>query len=168
MALQQKVGTNLAPAIAGMPGSVIDAHYSAEGHQAASPITVGTFVFADTTDPTKVSNKGSATALVRGIATYVRNYVTAGLDASMVIAKGQTVTVAGQGKWWVKATNAQAKVGDYVFATQADGTVFTNAANAAQVGKTLTNFRVESVLGTEANSLVLISNQTPSVVQVGA
>lgn len=169
MGLQKKVGANLAPAIAGMPGSVIDGHYSAEVHLAADQVTIGTFVFADGTDNEKVTNKGTATKFVRGIAVYVRNYVSAKLDATMTVPKGSHVTVATQGNFWVIATNASPKIGQYVYAKQADGTVVTDNSNTvSNADKVLTNFRVVKVLGTAENSLVLISNQGAAVTQVGA
>lgn len=169
MGLQQKVGMNLAPAIAGMPGSVIDGHYTTETPQAADQVTIGTFVFADGTNNDMVTNKGTATKFLRGLAVYVRNYVSANLAPSMVVPKGAYVTVATQGNFWVIATNATPKVGQYVYAKQADGTIHTDDSNAnGGSDKVLTNFRVVKVMGKDANSLVLISNQGTAVTQVGA
>lgn len=166
MALQSKVSQRICPAIAGMPASVVETHYLAKTPQAATAIPVGAFVFADTTDPNKVSNTG--TGMVRGIAIFVRGYVSPGTTPSATIPAGAPVTVATEGKVWVVATNASAKVGDYVFASQTDGSVLTNASNAAQGGHTLTNFRVEAVEGESAKSLVLISNQVAAVTQAAS
>ena len=166
MALQSQVYQTLAAAIPGMPGSVIEAHYTAPTFIGTAAITVGNFVFADATDPDKIAPSG--TGMVRGLAIFTRAYVGTTNAASTVIPKGQPVTVATNGKFWVNCTNANAAVGDYVFASQTDGSVSTAAANTAQSGKTMTNFRVEKVLGTAANSLILISNQSAAVTQSGA
>ena len=164
MALQTKVNVQMAPAIAGMPASVVESHYTALTHIAADPITVGNFVFADTTDGNKVSAKGAG--MVRGLAIYTRQYVVGSVTAenSMVIPAGKLVQVATNGKFWVVATNANAKIGDFVLASQDDGSVTTQTGNAQKASFTTTNFVVEKVLGTTAKSLVLISNQTATVV----
>lgn len=160
MALQSQVYTEMAPALPGMPASVLETHYTAETHITASVVTVGNFVFADATDPNKINQAG--TGLVRGLVVYTRAYV--GNGASLQLPKGIPVLVATNGKFWVVAKNANAKVGDYVFASQTDGSITTQTANTALASHTKTNFVVEEVLGTAANSLVLISNQTPAVV----
>lgn len=166
MALQTKVYTSMASALPGMPASTIETHYLALTPLASADITVGNFVFADTTTPSKVSPSG--TGMVRGIAVFVRNYVAAGFAPTMKIPAGAPVTVATNGKFWVTCTNTSPAVGHYVFASQTDGSVSTAAANTTQSGKTLTNFVVEAVTGTTANSLILISNQTPTVVATAA
>ena len=51
-----------------------------------------------------------------------------------------------------------------MLASQTDGSVTTQTSAAKKEGFTMTNFVVENVLGTEAKSLVLISNQQPNVV----
>lgn len=165
MALQSKVNVGLAPAIAGMPASVVETHYTAQTYQAASDLTVGNFCFADgTAAGTKVNKAG--TGILRGIVVYTRQYVTGEVTAAnaMVIPAGAFAQIATNGKFWVVAQNAQAKVGDYVLASQTDGSVTTQTGNAQKEGFTMTNFVVENVLGTEAKSLVLISNQQPNVV----
>ena len=165
MALQSKVNVGLAPAIAGMPASVVETHYTAQTYQAASDLTVGNFCFADGTDAgTKVNKAG--TGILRGIVVYTRQYITGEVTAAnaMVIPKGGFAQIATNGKFWVVAQNAQAKVGDYVLASQTDGSVTTQTGNAKKDGFTMTNFVVENVLGTEAKSLILISNQQPNVV----
>lgn len=161
MALQSKVNVGLAPAIAGMPASVVETHYTAQTYQAASDLTVGNFCFAD---GTKVNKAG--TGILRGIVVYTRQYITGEVTAAnaMVIPKGGFAQIATNGKFWVVAQNASAKVGDYVLASQADGSVTTQTGNAKKEGYTMTNFVVENVLGTEAKSLILISNQQPNVV----
>ena len=73
MALQSQVYTDMAPAVPGMPASVLETHYTAETHITASAVTVGNFVFADATDPTKVNQAG--TGMVRGLVVYTRAYV---------------------------------------------------------------------------------------------
>lgn len=165
MALQSKVNVGLAPAIAGMPASVVETHYTAQTYQAASDLTVGNFCFADATaGGTKVNEAG--TGILRGIVVYSRQYITGEVtaDNAMVIPKGAFAQIATNGKFWVVAQNASAKVGDYVLASQTDGSVTTQTGNAKKDGYTMTNFVVENVLGTEAKSLVLISNQQPNVV----
>ena len=165
MALQSKVNVGLAPAIAGMPASVVETHYTAQTYQAASDLTVGNFCFADATAAgTKVNKAG--TGILRGIVVYTRQYITGEVtaDNAMTIPKGGFAQIATNGKFWVVAQNAQAKVGDYVLASQTDGSVTTQKGNAKKDGFTMTNFVVENVLGTEAKSLVLISNQQPNVV----
>lgn len=165
MALQSKVNVGLAPAIAGMPASVVETHYTAQTYQAASDLTVGNFCFADATAAgTKVNKAGPG--ILRGIVVYTRQYITGEVTAAnaMVIPKGAFAQIATNGKFWVVAQNASAKVGDYVLASQTDGSVTTQAGNAKKEGYTMTNFVVENVLGTEAKSLVLISNQQPNVV----
>ena len=165
MALQSKVNVGLAPAIAGMPASVVETHYTAQTYQAASDLTVGNFCFADATVAgTKVNKAG--TGILRGIVVYTRQYITGEVtDANaMVLPKGAFAQIATNGKFWVVAQNAAAKVGDYVLASQTDGSVTTQTGNAKKEGFTMTNFVVENVLGTEAKSLVLISNQQPNVV----
>lgn len=165
MALQSKVNVGLAPAIAGMPASVVETHYTAQTYQAASDLTVGNFCFADATaDGTKVNKAG--TGILRGIVVYTRQYITGEVTAAnaMVIPKGAFAQIATNGKFWVVAQNASAKVGDYVLASQTDGSVTTQTGSAKKAGYTMTNFVVENVLGTEAKSLVLISNQQPNVV----
>lgn len=161
MALQSKVNVGLAPAIAGMPASVVETHYTAQTYQAASDLTVGNFCFAA---ETKVNKAG--TGILRGIVVYTRQYITGEVtDANaMVIPKGAFAQIATNGKFWVVAQNAQAKVGDYVLANQEDGSVTTQTGAAKKDGYTMTNFVVENVLGTKAKSLVLISNQQPNVV----
>lgn len=165
MALQSKVNVGLAPAIAGMPASVVETHYTAQTYQAASDLTVGNFCFAcATAAETKVNKAG--TGILRGIVVYTRQYITGEVTAAnaMVIPKGAFAQIATNGKFWVVAQNAQAKVGDYVLASQTDGSVTTQTGNAKKDGYTMTNFVVENVLGKEAKSLVLISNQQPNVV----
>jgi hypothetical protein len=165
MALQSKVNVGLAPAIAGMPASVVETHYTAQTYQAASDLTVGNFCFADATAAgTKVNKAGPG--ILRGIVVYTRQYITGEVTAAnaMVIPKGAFAQIATNGKFWVVAQNASAKVGDYVLASQADGSVTTQADNAKREDYTMTNFVVEKVLGTEAKPLVLISNQQPNVV----
>lgn len=165
MALQSKVNVGLAPAIAGMPASVVETHYTAQTYQAASDLTVGNFCFADgTAAGTKVNKAG--TGILRGIVVYTRQYITGEVTAAnaMVIPKGAFAQIATNGKFWVVAQNAAANVGDYVLASQTDGSVTTQTGNAKKDGYTMTNFVVENVLGTEAKSLVLISNQQPNVV----
>lgn len=165
MALQSKVNVGLAPAIAGMPASVVETHYTAQTYQAASDLTVGNFCFADATAAgTKVNKAG--TGILRGIVVYTRQYITGEVTAAnaMVIPKGAFAQIATNGKFWVVAQNAVAKVGDYVLASQTDGSVTTQTGNTKKDGYTMTNFVVENVLGTEAKSLVLISNQQPNVV----
>lgn len=160
MALQSKVNVGLAPAIAGMPASVVETHYTAQTYQAASDLTVGNFCFAD---GTKVNKAG--TGILRGIVVYTRQYITGKVtaDNAMTIPKGGFAQIATNGKFWVVAQNA-AKVGDYVLASQTDGSVTTQTDNAKKDGYTMTNFVVENVLGTKAESLILISNQQPNVV----
>lgn len=165
MALQSKVNMGLAPAIAGMPASVVETHYTAQTYQAASDLTVGNFCFADATaGGTKVNKAG--TGILRGLVVYTRQYITGEVTAAnaMVIPKGAFAQIATNGKFWVVAQNASAKVGDYVLASQTDGSVTTQTGNAKKAGYTMTNFVVENVLGTEAKSLILISNQQPNVV----
>lgn len=165
MALQSKVNVGLAPAIAGMPASVVETHYTAQTYQAASDLTVGNFCFADgTADGTKVNKAG--TGILRGIVVYTRQYITGEVTAAnaMVIPSGAFAQIATNGKFWVVAQNASAKVGDYVLASQTDGSVTTQTGNAKKDGYTMTNFVVEKVLGAEAKSLILISNQQPNVV----
>lgn len=165
MALQSKVNVGLTPAIAGMPASVVETHYTAQTYQAASDLTVGNFCFADDKDAgTKVKNAGNG--ILRGIVVYTRQYITGEVtdDNAMVIPKGAFAQIATNGKFWVVAQNAQAKVGDYVFASQTDGSVTTQTGNAKKEGFTMTNFVVENVLGKEAKPLILISNQQPNVV----
>ena len=165
MALQSKVNVGLAPAIAGMPASVVETHYTAQTYQAASDLTVGNFCFADATAAgTKVNKAG--TGILRGIVVYTRQYITGEVtaDNAMVIPKGAFAQIATNGKFWVVAQNAGAKVGDYVLASQTDGSVTTQTGAAKKDGYTMTNFVVENVLGTEAKSLILISNQQPNVV----
>lgn len=165
MALQSKVNMGLAPAIAGMPASVVETHYTAQTYQAASDLTVGNFCFADSTAAgTKVNKAGAG--ILRGIVVYTRQYITGEVTAAnaMVIPAGAFAQIATNGKFWVVAQNAGAKVGDYVLASQADGSVTTQTGDANTTGYTMTNFVVENVLGTEAKSLVLISNQQPNVV----
>lgn len=165
MALQSKVNVGLAPAIAGMPASVVETHYTAQTYQAASDLTVGNFCFADATAAGTKVNKAD-TGILLGIVVYTRQYITGEVtDANaMVIPKGAFAQIATNGKFWVVAQNAGAKVGDYVLASQTDGSVTTQKDNAKKEGYTKTNFVVENVLGTEAKSLVLISNQQPNVV----
>lgn len=165
MALQSKVNVGLAPAIAGMPASVVETHYTAQTYQAASDLTVGNFCFADgTAAGTKVNKAGPG--ILRGIVVYTRQYITGEVTAAnaMVIPSGAFAQIATNGKFWVVAQNAGAKVGDYVLASQTDGSVTTQTGNAKKDGYTMTNFVVENVLGTEAKSLILISNQQPNVV----
>ena len=163
MALQSQVYTTLAPAIQGMPASVLETHYTAETYITASAVTVGNFVFADSTAPdTKVNAAG--TGILRGLVVFSRQYVANVPSTTAQVAAGKPVQIATNGKFWVKATNAAAKVGDYVLASQTDGSVTTQTGNANKAGFTMTNFVVEKVLGSTAGSLVLISNQTPNVV----
>lgn len=165
MALQSKVYTDMAPAIAGMPASVVETHYTALTYITASEVMVGNFVFADATSPdTKVNKAG--TGLVRGLVIYTRQYIAGTVTAAnaMTVPAGYPVQLATNGKFWVVAQNASAKVGDFVLANQTDGSITTQTGNANKSGYTMTNFVVEKVLGAEAKSLVLISNQTPNVV----
>ena len=164
MALQSKVNVGLAPAIAGMPASVVETHYTAQTYQAASDLTVGNFCFADgTAAGTKVNKAGPG--ILRGIVVYTRQYITGEVTTAnaMVIPKGAFAQIATNGKFWVVAKNASAKVGDCVLASQTDGSVTTQPGNAKKDGYTMTNFVVENVLGTKAAPLVLISNQQPNV-----
>lgn len=165
MALQSKVNVGLAPAIAGMPASVVETHYTAQTYQAASDLTVGNFCFADDTAAGAKVNK-AGTGILRGIVVYTRQYITGEVTAAnaMVIPKGAFAQIATNGKFWVVAQNDSANVGDYVLASQIDGSVTTQTVNAKKEGYTMTNFVVEKVLGTEAKPLVLISNQQPNVV----
>lgn len=158
MALQSQVYTTMAPAIAGMPASVGETHYTALTYQAASELTVGNFCFADSTD--------AGTCILRGLVIYTRQYIAGTVSSAkaMTIPVGTFVQIATNGKFWVEAQNANAKVGDYVLASQTDGSITTQTGNANKAGFTMTNFIVEKVLGTEAKSLVLISNQQPNVV----
>lgn len=165
MALQSQVYTTMAPAIAGMPASVGETHYTALTYQAASELTVGNFCFADSTNGgTKVNKAG--TGILRGLVIYTRQYIAGTVSSAkaMTIPVGAFVQIATNGKFWVEAQNASAKVGDYVLASQTDGSITTQTGNANKKGFTMTNFIVEKVLGTEAKSLVLISNQQPNVV----
>lgn len=165
MALQSQVYPVMAPAIAGMPASVGETHYTALTYIAASALTVGNFAFADATAPeTKVNASG--TGILRGLVVYTRQYIAGAVtpENAMTIPAGSGVQLATNGKFWVVAQNASAKVGDYVLANQTDGSITTQTGNANKEGYTMTNFVVEKVLGTEAKSLVLISNQTPNVV----
>lgn len=165
MALQSKVNAGLAPAIAGMPASVVETHYTAQTYQAASDLTVGNFCFADATAAgTKVNKAGPG--ILRGIVVYTRQYITGEVTAAnaMVIPKGAFAQIATNGKFWVVAQNASAKVGDYVLASQTDGSVTTQEGSTKKEGYTMTNFVVENVLGKEEKPLVLISNQQPNVV----
>lgn len=143
MALQSKVNVGLAPAIAGMPASVVESHYTAQTYQAASDLTVGNFCFADATaGGTKVNKAGT---ILRGIVVYTRQYITGEVAAAnaMVVPKGAFAQIATNGKFWVVAQNASAQVGDYVFASQTDGSVTTQTDSAKQEGYTMTNFVVE-------------------------
>ena len=165
MALQSKVNVGLAPAIAGMPASVVETHYTAQTYQAASDLTVGNFCFADATAAgTKVTTAGPG--ILRGIVVYTRQYITGEVTAAnaMVIPKGAFAQIATNGKFWVVAQIDSAKVGDYVLASQTDGSVTTQKGTANKADYTMTNFVVEKVLVTEAKPLVLISNQQPNVV----
>lgn len=166
MALQSQVYQTMATALPGMPASVIETHYTALTRQATAEVTVGNFVFFDGTDATKVAPSG--TGMVAGLVVFTRQYVGAVYTGSLKVAKGSPLQIATNGKFYVTATNASAKVGDYVFASQTDGSISTATANTTQSGKTITNFRVVEVLGTTANSLVLISNQNAAVTVEGA
>ena len=165
MALQSKVSINMAPAIVGMPASVVESHYTALTYQAASDLTVGNFCFAGKTNPgSQVDAAG--TGLIRGFVMYTRQYVTGSVVAenSMTIAKGSFVQIATNGKFWAIAQNANAKVGDFVLVNQKDGSITTQTGNANKAGFSMTNFVVEKVMGTAAKSMILISNQQPNVV----
>lgn len=163
MALQSQVLTTMAPALPGMPASVLETHYTALTAITASDVTVGNFVFADATNADQVNKAG--TGMVRGLVIYTRQYVgTPDSTNSLKLPKGIPVQIATNGKFWVKATNANARVGDYVLASQTDGSVTTQTGNANKAGFSMTNFIVERVEGTTAGSLVLISNQQPNVV----
>lgn len=162
MALQSKVLAAAAPAIAGMPASVVETHYTALSYQAASDLAVGSFCFADGTSPdTKVNKAGS---ILRGFVVYTRQYVAASATPSMTVPKGAFVQLATNGKFWAVAQNASPKVGDCVLVSKTDGSIVTQTGNANKEGYVMTNFLVVKTTGTQAKSLVLISNQQPGAI----
>lgn len=147
MALQTQVYNHVAPAIEGLVEAGNDAHFSAVSYKAGDAVTVGRFVFRG--DDGTVSNAGEN---VVGILPLVRAYATAGLAATLTIAKGEDVTPLVRGHICVKTTSA-AKVGQAVFASKTDGSVNTTAGAA-------TNFVVEKVFGDGAEGdLIIITNQ---------
>lgn len=147
MALQTQVYNHVAPAIEGMVEAGNDAHFSAVSYKTGDAVAVGHFVFLG--DDGTVSNAGTT---VLGILPLVRAYATAGLAATMSIAKGEDVTPLVRGHICVKTTTA-AKVGQAVFASKTDGSVGTTEGAA-------TNFVVEKVFGDgAAGDLIIITNQ---------
>lgn len=79
--------------------------------------------------------------------------------SSMVVPQGFEVSILNKGSIWVAATVAQAAMGHYVFVSDTDGTIQTNAANTAIANYTLTDYTVIGLATDGAvGSLILISN----------
>lgn len=157
--LQKSVNATFAPGIEGMPAVVEENHYTAVTKIAACVVTVGRFVFADDTKPNTHVNAKTTSGMVSGIVAYSRNY-TGNFLPSMEIYAGQSLEIITTGKVWVKANNPSAapKVGDFVYAKKADGTIVTSATNVAD--GIATNFVVTYVEKSDKNSMIIISNET--------
>lgn len=160
MALQSKVNTAIAPAIAGMLASVDEAHFTAVTLKSKTAITVGNFVFfAEDGDANDYVVQVHGTKPVRGLAIWNRVFNNAGLTASMSAPAYSDLTIATEGAFWVKADNQSTppKVGDKVFAMDADGSIQTHASTVSSAQPT--NFIVTYVESKSDNkSMIVISN----------
>ena len=160
MALQKVVGASFAPAVPGMPAVVEENHYTAVTLISSKPVTVGHFVFAAAAKASTHVDPSTTSGLPRGIVAFSRNY-SGTFEPTMEVSKGQPLEIITTGKVWMKADNQSAapKVGDFVYAMKADGTIQTSLTNITE--GIPTNFVVTYVENDSDNkSMVIISNET--------
>lgn len=140
MTLQSQVYTTVA---VGVPGSKADANtfdYYPQSLTAKADITAGTFVWSEPNE--KFGDYGGTDSPLGFVE---RNIVYPNYnimeDGSMVIGKGETLTVATLGAFYAVTTTV-ATVGQSVFALSADGTIATDVPGATVSGAVETAWKV--------------------------
>ena len=162
MSLQKAVNLYPAVAIAGMPASVDEAHYTAVTLKSEKPVNVGQFVFFSADKANTHVTQTAGGQPVRGLVHWVRTYAGE-LKGSMVAPAGSDLTIATEGNFWVKCDNPSTapKVGDKVFAMDTDGSIQTSTTTVTSAQAT--NFVVTYVESpSDSKSMIIISNLTAS------
>ena len=154
---QQSVGFYNANAVAGDRASQNVSIYTPFNYLAKNDVTIGGFVWADTTDPTKkAAASGSGKPLgfaERQIAHYNYDLTSEG---TMIVRDRGPLTIAVRGDFYVKGENA-AVIGNKVFASNTDGSkIKFGAAGSSVEGYTETTF--VALTAGDAGELIIISN----------
>lgn len=133
MALQKTVNLEYALGVPGCKATPDQSIYTAINYFAdANGVTAGTFCWLDANGD--ITNTRPASGAPLGFVqrdVYYPQYNTA-VDASMVIAEGESATVAIKGDYYAVCATA-ATVGDQVYAA-ADGTLTTTSTNNVATG----------------------------------
>lgn len=143
-----------APAVQGDRANQNPTIYTAHNWISADPVTVGQFVWRDTTNPeTAVAPAGTGAPLGIVERTHENVAEITGFDGSLVIPAKSNVSVIEKGQVWVLA-DTTVTVGMKAFATLADGTVQFAAAGATVTGAVETPFT--AVTAGAADELVIV------------
>lgn len=161
MADFQKV-VNLMPA-AGVPGAYASINpiiSTAKGYIAASTVTIGAFVWQDTTYANQCKNTGSGKPLGFACREVTNPLAMGGVYANSVPA-GYPVSVQVCGDFWASPT-ANSTKGQKVFASTTNGTIKGASAGSSVDGYVETDFVfTESI---DAGEIGIISNYGNNVV----
>lgn len=155
--LQEQV--NILPAI-GVPGQHMSTNplvSTQKGYCAADTVTIGGFVWADTDKKGCVKPTGTGRPLGFAVRE-ITNPLGYNQPASNTVPKGFPVSVAVKGDFAVIA-KTPAKVGQSVFAVNADGSIKTSTAGETIDDATETDYKVVNINGSGAEGdIIVISN----------
>lgn len=160
MPFQKKIEIGIPQALPGTPASSEPQRYA--GNRLAGPgIRIGRFVFAappgvenrDFVYPSAPAEGTSPIGFVRYQLTYYDTDIAS--PGTMNIREGSEVAVAVSGDFWAEVPETAAE-GDWVFASETDGTIKTAAGfDSAIEGYVATSWRITE---TGENGLAVISN----------
>lgn len=153
---------NILPAI-GVPGQHMSTNplvSAQKGYCAADTVTIGGFVWAETTaDNNAAFVKSTGTGAPLGFAVReITNPLGYNQPASNTVPKGFPVSVAVKGDFAV-ITQTTAQVGQSVFAVLADGSIKTDTAGNTVEDAIETDYKVVNINGGGAvGDIIVISN----------
>lgn len=148
--------------VAGDKATLNPCVYTESNPLADGAVTVGTFVWS-TANGAANKGTGAPIGIVERVQAYYNYTVTVG--ATMVILKGNSLTVVRKGDLYVTTLTA-ATVGQKVFAVLADGTIKTGASGSTVSGAIETDWYV--MTAGAVGDLIVISNWSSTVVTTGA
>lgn len=161
MANEFKGQVNILPAI-GVPGQHMSTNplvSTQKGYCAATPVTIGGFVWAATVNNNDAFVKSTGEGAPLGFAVReITNPLGYNESASNTVPKGFPVSVAVKGDFAV-VTGTAATVGQSVFAVLADGSIKTGAADKTIDNAIKTDYKVVNINGGgSAGDIIVISN----------
>lgn len=167
MAMQKNVNLYPSAAVQGDRASQNPIIYTPQNYLAGDNVKVGTFVWlnSEATDPMTVKNTGTGAPLGFVERTLSGFDYNVSEDGTLVIAKGEAVTVAIRGDFYVPA-NTTVTVGMAAFANTTTGAVTFAASGSSQSGAVETAYRAMTA-GKEGD-MIIISNEAAVVAATAA